>query len=239
MLTPDQIAHYDEHGYLIVPNFLDDNTITTMRDHYMALRAQGPRPGDSGGTNDQPDDGNHKYPRMIHMQKWDEQSASWSAQPEILEPVEQLIRDEPVLNQTMLYFKPPQSRGQGLHQDEQYITIDPLIGIWIPLDKSDRDTGQMVVVPGSHTNGIYNVEKADTQKSFTNVQTELPQDADITGLDMESGDALFFHGRTIHGSYPNTTTDRWRRTFICHYVGKHAKKFEPAEGTHVSHLNKK
>jgi len=42
----------------------------------------------------------------------------------------------------------------------------------------------------------------------------LLKDADIIGPDMEPGDALFFHGRIIHGSYPNTTTDRWRRTFI-------------------------
>ena len=238
MLTLGQIAQYDDRGYLIVSAFLDIQTVNAIRDHYMALRAQGSRPGDSGGTDDQPDDANHQYPRMIHMQKWDDKTAAWSAQPKILQAVEQLIRDEPVLNQTMLYFKPPQSRGQGLHQDEQYITIDPLIGIWIPLDKSDRDTGQMVVVPGSHANGNYKVEKANTEISFTNVQTVLPKDANITGLDMEPGDALFFHGRIIHGSYPNTTTDRWRRTFICHYVGKHATKFEPSEGTHVSHVNK-
>lgn len=238
MLTPDQVEHYDAQGYLIVPQFLDRETVITMRDHYMDLRAQGSYPNDFGGTDDQPDDRNHQYPRMIHMQKWDEKSAEWCAQSKILDPVKQLIRDEPVLSQTMLYFKPPQSRGQGLHQDEQYITTDPLIGVWIPLDKSDHETGQMVVVPGSHTNGIYDVEKADTEISFTNAQTVLPQDANITGLDMEPGDALFFHGRTIHGSYANTTTDRWRRTFICHYIGKHAQKFEPEEGTHVSHVKK-
>ena len=47
----------------------------------------------------------------------------------------------------MLYFKPPGGRGQGLHQDEQYITTDPLIGLWIALDPSDAAVGQMVVVP--------------------------------------------------------------------------------------------
>ena len=41
----------------------------------------------------------------------------------------------------MLYFKPPGGRGQGLHQDEQYITINPLIGLWIALDPSDDRRG--------------------------------------------------------------------------------------------------
>ena len=207
-----------------------------MRDHYMALRAQGEKPGDFGGTKDQPDDANHRYPRMIHMQKWDARSREWSSHPDILAAVRLLIEDDPVLNQTMLYFKPPQSRGQALHQDAQYIAIDPLIGVWLPLDPSDQAVGQMVVVPGSHKSSLYQVEKADTRISFTQVQSVLPPGANVVGLDMDPGDVLFFHGRIIHGSFSNQTTDRWRRTFIWHFVGKNAQKFESEPGTHVSHV---
>ena len=35
---------------------------------------------------------------------------------------------------------------------------------------------------------------------------------------MKAGDVLFFNGSIIHGSYPNTSKDRFRRSFICHYV---------------------
>jgi phytanoyl-CoA hydroxylase len=35
---------------------------------------------------------------------------------------------------------------------------------------------------------------------------------------MRAGDVLFFHGRTAHGSGPNRTTDRFRRSLIFHYV---------------------
>ena len=57
-------------------------------------------------------------------------------------------------------FKPPGGRGQALHQDEQYITIEPLIGVWVALDRSDKAVGQMVVVPGSHKRGLLQVEAA-------------------------------------------------------------------------------
>ena len=117
-------------------------------------------------------------------------------------------------------------RGQALHQDQQYITIDPLISVRIPLEKSDREVGQMLVVPKSHRLGLLPVEAADTSVSFTNVQADRPAEAQAeVGLDMNPGDVLFFHGKTIHGSYHNTTKDRWRRTFICHYIGENAKKF--------------
>ena len=39
-------------------------------------------------------------------------------------------------------------------------------------------------------------------------------------------DALFFDGRTIHGSEKNTTDEQWRRTFICHFVGKNSQKLQ-------------
>ena len=55
---------------------------------------------------------------------------------------------------------------------------------------------------------------------------------------MSPGDTLFFDGKVIHGSYMNKTRDRWRRSFICHYIGENSQRFEPTEGTHVSHLKK-
>ena len=53
---------------------------------------------------------------------------------------------------------------------------------------------------------------------------------------MKAGDVLFFHGKTIHGSPPNVTNDRFRRSFICHYVGAHARKFTPEKGSHMTDL---
>jgi ectoine hydroxylase-related dioxygenase (phytanoyl-CoA dioxygenase family) len=35
---------------------------------------------------------------------------------------------------------------------------------------------------------------------------------------MDPGDTLFLHGSLVHGSAPNTTTDRFRRSLIGHYI---------------------
>ena len=42
-------------------------------------------------------------------------------------------------------------------------------------------------------------------------QVAMASDGTIVGADMKAGDCLFFDGKTIHGSYPNTTPDRFRR----------------------------
>lgn len=235
-LDDEQIQFYREQGHLVAPALFDAATVRQMIEHYMKLRAEGPKPGDFGGTNDRPDDLTQKYPRMINMHQWDAKSRQWASNLDLLAAVQALINDKPVLHQTMMYFKPPGGRGQGLHQDQQYITIDPLIGAWLALDPADKDVGQMTVVSGSHRLGMLKVESADPLVSFTPVQATLPQGSTEMGVDMNPGDVLFFDGKLVHGSYPNITPDRWRRSFICHFVGQHATKFQPPQGTHVSHL---
>ena len=35
---------------------------------------------------------------------------------------------------------------------------------------------------------------------------------------MNPGDVLFFNGSVIHGSHPNASKTRFRRSLICHYL---------------------
>jgi ectoine hydroxylase-related dioxygenase (phytanoyl-CoA dioxygenase family) len=106
------------------------------------------------------------------------------------------------------------------------------------LEQSDEEVGCMTVAPGTHKLGMLSVQAADTSASFTDVETVMPADAVETPLCMAPGDVVFFHGKTVHGSYPNRSADRWRRSFICHYVGAHAEKFKAEPGTHVSHVDR-
>jgi phytanoyl-CoA hydroxylase len=234
-LTQAQIKQYHDQGFLVV-HVLDKKTCEQMIAHYMDMNDRKLAPSVMGGDPSNPSDSLNKYPRPINMHPWDPRTDEWSKLPVIRELVQQLIDDEPVLNQTMLYYKPPGARGQAFHQDQQYITIDPLVGVWFALDDSNRANGQMIVFPGSHKLGLLPVETADLTISFTGGKTKLPDKVKELGVDMKAGDVLFFDGKCVHGSYPNTTADRFRRSFICHFVGKNAKRFEPEKGTHMSHL---
>jgi phytanoyl-CoA hydroxylase len=234
--TPDLAAQYRRDGYVVVRQLIAPATVREMVDHFMDMNAKRAAPSVMGGDKQNPNDPLNKFPRPINMHPWDKKSEAWSRIPAVLDVVKRLIGDEPVLNQTMLYYKPPGARGQAFHQDQQYITIEPLIGVWFALDDADRANGQMTVFPGSHKLGLLPVEKADISVSFTDGTTKLPRGINPIGLDMKAGDVLFFDGKTVHGSHPNVTEDRFRRSFICHYVGAHAKKFEPPRGTHMTHL---
>ena len=236
IVTATHKAAYRRDGFTVVRGLVPAVRAAQMRDHFMALRAEGPKPGDMGGDPATATDPLNRFPRMINMHNWDESSKTWAADPAVVAAASALIDQNALLNQTMLYFKPPGARGQALHQDQQYITIDPLIGAWCALDRCDKANGQMVMVPGSHRHGVLPVQAADTTQSFTGGGTVIPAGSREIGVDMEPGDVLFFHGATIHGSYVNTTTDRFRRGFICHYIGDKATRFEAVQGTNMTHL---
>ena len=51
-LSDEQIHQYQETGFFVVPGLFDTATAQQMIQHYMERRAEGPKPGDSGGTTD-------------------------------------------------------------------------------------------------------------------------------------------------------------------------------------------
>ncbi len=126
----------------------------------------------------------------------------------------------------MLYFKPSGARGQALHQDNFYLKVEPgtCIAAWVALDPADRENGGLEVVPGTHRMDVFCPEEADTSVSFTRDYVPVPEGLEAVPVDLEPGDVLFFNGQLVHGSQPNRTTDRFRRSFICHYVGRSSER---------------
>ena len=139
--------------------------------------------------------------------------------PSLLDTVTTLVG--PVFGaQSMYYFKPPSARGQALHQDNFFLRAFPetCIAAWIAADRCDAANGGLVVVPGSHAMDVVCPDEADMNESFTTSLVRPPQGMMPVQTVMNPGDVLFFHGSTVHGSMPNTTTDRFRRSLIFHYV---------------------
>ena len=220
MLTPELEAFYQTNGYVIVPGLFAPEEVERYKDHYMALR-RFPREGDTAGTPVNSDkDTNKQYPRMIHMHRWDDLSLQWMIDPRLNAVMTKLIGREPYAVQTMLYYKPAGARGQALHQDQFYLKVKPgtCMAAWMALDDCDEANGCLQVVPGSQTWDVLCTQEADTTISFTDVTVPLPPGTEVRPAIMKAGDVLFFNGSLVHGSFANTTTDRFRRALIGHYI---------------------
>lgn len=211
---------FSRHGYVIERQLFQRDEIECLKQHYMTVRMKGSFPGDSAGIDIASADPLKKFPRMIQMHHWDQTSLSWLLDPRLRECLTACAGREPFAVQTMLYFKPPGARGQALHQDNFYLTVRPgtCVAAWLALDDCDEANGCMRVVPGSHAWPTLCPTKADTTQSFTDVTVDLPPGASSEPVIMNAGDVFFFNGQIVHGSFPNTTGDRFRRALIGHYI---------------------
>jgi phytanoyl-CoA hydroxylase len=226
MVATEHIEQFRREGYVIARGLFSKQEADFYIDHYMRLREASSYPGDFSGVDPTSNDPLKRYPRMIHMHRWDEVSLKWLIDPRLNEWLTALLGTEPYAAQTMLYFKPPGARGQALHQDNFYLRVQPgtCMAAWMALDPCDEENGCLMVVPGTHNLPILCTIPADTTESFTNIAVPVPKDLPIVPAVMEPGDVLFFNGSLVHGSYPNRSTNRFRRSLIGHYAVGDAQK---------------
>ncbi len=219
MLQQAHKEQFDNTGYVVVKGLFSPEEVEQYREHFMSLRKH-ERPGDFSGVDLNSTDPLKRYPRMIHMHRWDEVSFQWMIDQRLNECLTGLLGREPYAVQTMLYFKPGGARGQALHQDNFYLRAQPgtCMAAWMALDDCDEANGCMQIVPGSHEWPLLCTVKADTTQSFTDVTVPIPDGTPVEPVTMEAGDVLFFNGAVVHGSFPNTTKDRFRRALIAHYI---------------------
>ena len=232
-----ELARYQSEGLAVARGLFSQEEVAGLKEHYMRLRQQGSYQGDSSGVPlpaagstepagpagvvaDPKPDPLVKYPRMIHMHRWDEVSLRWMVDRRIGVALRQLTGVDPYAVQTMLYFKPAGARGQALHQDQFYLRVQPgtCMAAWMALDPCDEENGCMKVVPGTQNLPILCTERANTLESFTDTTVPIPPGKKIVPVVMQPGDVFFFNGSLIHGSGPNFSTDRFRRSLIGHYV---------------------
>ncbi|MBI1295758.1 phytanoyl-CoA dioxygenase family protein [bacterium] len=230
-----QIAEYQDKGYVVARGLFSQEEVARYREHFMALRESGVAyPGDSAGVDIGSADPLKRYPRMIHMHRWDQLSLDWMLDERIGHWLTAFMGTEPYAVQTMLYFKPAGGRGQALHQDQYYLKVQPgtCMAAWLALDDCDEENGCLQVVPGTHELPVLCTVEADTSQSFTDVTVPLAEGMEPAPVLMKAGDVLFFNGQLIHGSFPNSSKGRFRRSLIGHYIvgdaEKVAKYYHPA-----------
>ncbi len=139
------------------------------------------------------------------------------------------LDDEPAAAQSMFYFKPAGARGQDLHQDDFYLRSAPrpCLAAWMAVDPIDDENGGLRLVVGSHRLPLLPTRQADLATSFTDDGVDAPAGMTVVAPELVPGDVLFFGGTVIHGSGPNRSRDRFRRSFIAHYVGASTTQLNP------------
>ena len=249
MITAESLLTEEEHqafardGFVVVHGLLGETEAVAIRDAFMKQNENGPVPGLSETRRTHADgkqgydagDPLAFYPRMLHPHKHPEHTVGpvamkYMTDPRIGAVLTELMGQQPYAVQTMFYFKPPGARGQDFHQDNFYLRVKPgtCMAAWIALDDCDEGNGAMMCVPDTQAYDIQCPEPSNAKLYFTTEHVRIPEGKAAVLPKMKPGDVLFFNGSTIHGSGPNLSPDRFRRSLICHYV--------PADTLEMSHF---
>lgn len=214
-------AAADRDGYIVFPALLSADEVAEIRNRFEQIWNEGV-PGYFSRDERGVVNSCERYPRIIHPHRFDEMSRRYLLDPRIAQVIAAMLEDEPIAAQTMYYWKPPGTPGQAPHQDNLYLQANDKMGCaaaWIAIDPCDEENGCLVCVPGSHKLELQCPGEADQELSFTGHHVATPEGYREVPILMQPGDCLFFFGTTIHGSGPNRSTTRSRRSFICHYIG--------------------
>ncbi len=132
----------------------------------------------------------------------------------------------------VLVKDPGNSTVTPWHHDEPYYCVraDQSVSFWIPLDPVSRNV-TLECIAGSHrwsTSGYRPTRFDGTPLYADDDFSEMPDieaqrdRLTIRGWEMEPGDAVAFHFRTIHGAPANRST-RARRVFSARWMGADAR----------------
>lgn len=203
-LSSDQLEFYNKNGYLVLPNVVDETTMTILKKQIELIIDNTPanKIGSVFATGfDQKkvkdeyfiasannisifvEDADHtKINKIGHALHW-------------LDPVFREFTDQdifqyicldigitnPIIPQSMYIFKHPASGGDvAPHQDSTFLYTEPLSchGFWIPLVDVTTENGCLWVIPGSHKWNLVYRFKLDGHKTYFDppINDELTKD---------------------------------------------------------------
>lgn len=136
-----------------------------------------------------------------------------------------------------IFVKEPGTKQRtAFHQDASYFEIDghDCCVLWIPVDPVTAETGGMLYIRGSHLEEkLYQPNVFVTQASLPGSEgPQLPDiegnldDYDIIGFNVEPGDVVVHHFKTIHGARGNTSRYQVRRAISIRYTGDDIRAVE-------------
>jgi len=220
-LSDEQIAFYNENGYLAGVKLLDESQIDQLRKEVMLL-VDPAHPGNSlfyeFNSNESADPekilfhalGAWRISEGLHDILW--HPGFTVAASQLLEGAVRFWHDQ-------LFYKPAHHGGVVIwHQDYSYWTrTQPMahLSCWIGLDDSTRENGCVHYVPGSHRWNL--LPRADFANDMDAILGSLtPQqkrEFKPVAIELKKGECSFHHPLMVHGSYENQT-DRSRRAVV-------------------------
>ena len=237
-LSPEQLERYERDGYLRVEGLFDAEEIglllrSARQDRALDQHSFGRADGE-GGT--------------VRLSLWNHPGdgiyGMFARCRRVVDASEQLLDDEVYHYHSKMIMKDPHVGGAwAWHQDYGYwyqngVLFPDLVSIFIAADPCTRQNGCLQVIEGSQRLGrIEHVLTGDQAGADPSRVEKALERLPLVHVEMEPGDALFFHPNLLHRSDRNTSPDpRW--SLICCYNARHNDPYKESHHPRYTPLSK-
>ena len=216
-LSNDEIQHYQEQGFVVLPRLLEEPLLSLLLDECMSAWHQEKAAFDKEATWLQ----NALLPNIHHRS---ELVRKYYFTGPLVDVAEALIGPNIKGATSQLTFK---MRGNtqafGWHQDNGYGQLDPAnaISALTALDDTDERNGCLWIIPGSHQQGQIDVTdhfSAASKTAGAELNLDIPDADQAIPVPLQAGDAAIFHGHLLHRSEGNRSATRNRRILFLRYA---------------------
>ena len=229
ILTDAQVLQYHADGYVVAKSLFDASEIDLLRraakeDNDLDKRSFGRADGE-GGT--------------VRLALWNHPGEGiygmFARSERMVRSAEKLLSGEVYHYHSKMIMKDAKIGGAwAWHQDYGYwyqngVLFPWLTSVFIAVDPCTRENGCLQVLKQSHLAGrIDHILTGDQAGANRERVDELTKRLELVYVEMEPGDAIFFHSNLLHRSDQNTS-DKPRWSMICCY---NAAKNDPYKDSH-------
>jgi hypothetical protein len=237
-LTPQQLAQYQQDGFIIVPQLFEPEEIDLLRqvaeaDHALAELAATRKDGHGGAIR-----------LRVENELGDDIYSAFVRCHRIVNVMEQILGGEVYHYHHKMILKEAHTGGAWeWHQDYgywyQFGCLYPLLAsCMIAVDRATRENGCLQVLRGSHHIGRIDHIRIGDQWGADPERVEVAkQRHELVYCELEPGSAIFFHCNLLHCSEPNTSPYR-RWAFICCYNAARNNPYKESRHPRYSYLEK-
>jgi phytanoyl-CoA hydroxylase len=232
-LSKEQIDFYNEEGYLIIPNLLNEEDMVSAKEamnQRVSLIAEGLL--QAGLISDKLENApfNKRLAELFkdltaedflnYGRSWRDRFEGYfhlMSNPKILDAVESLIGSElfsnPVYN-TRPKIPKVAAGAVPWHQDKSYwpdANANPVITVWIPLVDATAVNGCLHIKPKTHRKRVLKWHNEEiTGTGYTAVHDKQLGKTQTVAMPVSAGSAILFNDRCLHMSTPNQSDEvRW------------------------------
>ena len=232
ILSDADVMAYHARGYVLARNFYSTAEVALLQrsakeDSELDKRSFGRADGEGG---------------VVRLSLWNHPGDAiyglFARCERIVRSCEKLLGGEVYHYHSKMILKDAKVGGAwAWHQDYGYwyqnAVLRPLLtSVFIAVDPSTQANGCLQVIENSHhcgrINHLLTGEQAGADRDRVEELLKLPEQFPLVYVEMNPGDALFFHANTLHRSDQNNS-DNPRWSMICCY---NAKANDPYKDSH-------